>query len=209
MVSFSRMRSAHPIPEMLALYSRGDLPLLARLRMKAHLVECASCEQQAARFASSIRELKREAATETLTAYEAVADWNSLEREMLGNIVVGVAAARCIEKVGRKRVWLPRVALGAGLSVLFVAGWLTHIPPEQSSHLSASLSRLMGLSQRPKLTNFLEATPSGIAVRSQGVTLTILHPSTALVSLSGNSSVEARYIDEDTGQVTITNVYGQ
>ena len=46
-------------------------------------------------------ELNRESSDETLTGFEAIADWRSLEREMLGNIAVGVAAARCIDKVGR------------------------------------------------------------------------------------------------------------
>jgi hypothetical protein len=208
-ISFTRLRETHPAVEVLALYSRGDLPLLARMRVKAHLLECAACEHQVALFISSLRELKREAANETLTAFEAIADWNTLEREMLGNIVVGVAAARCVEKVGRKRVWAPRLAIGAGLTVLFVAGWITHIPSEQTNHLAATLSHFVGLHQPAKPMNYVQATPSGIAVRSQGVTLTILHPPGAIVSLSGNSSVEARYVDEDTGQLTITNVYGQ
>jgi hypothetical protein len=208
-ISFTRLRDAHPAPEILALYSRGDLPLFSRVRVKAHLLECAACEHQIALFTSSLRELKREATTETLTAFEAIADWNTLEREMLGNIVVGVAAARCIEKVGRKRVWAPRLAIGAGLSLLFVAGWITHIPSEQTSHLAGTLSHFVGFRQPTRVTNYVQATPSGIAVRSEGVTLTILHPPGAVVSLSGNSSVEARYVDEDTGQLTITNVYGQ
>jgi hypothetical protein len=55
----------------------------------------------------------------------------------------------------------------------------------------------------------LRSTPEGIAVRTQGATLTILHPRSAVVSLSGSSAVAARYVDEDTGQVTIANVYGQ
>jgi len=55
----------------------------------------------------------------------------------------------------------------------------------------------------------VRTTPQGIAVRSQGATLTLLNPSSATVSLSGASAVGARYIDDETGQITITNVYGQ
>ena len=205
----SHVTSAHPAPELLALYSRGDLGLFTRLRVKAHVLECASCEQQIASFGLAFGELKREAATETLTAFEAIADWNRLEREMLGNIGVGVSAARCIDKVGRTRSLLPRLSIVAGLGVLFVAGWLTHIPAEQTRRLAATLSHMVGAQRPVALSNVLQTTPTGIAVRSQGVTLTILHPPTAMLSLSGNSSVEARYVDEDTGQVTITNVYGQ
>lgn len=125
---FLKANANHPAMEVLALYSRGDLPVLPRLRLKAHVMQCVECEHQAELFAGSLAELKHEATTETLTAFEAIADWKALEREMMGNIVVGVAAARCIDNVGRKRVWLSRLAFGAGLSVLFVAGWVTHIP---------------------------------------------------------------------------------
>ncbi len=199
----------HPAPEMLALYTRGDLPFITRFRLRSHLQECHDCEHQASVFFFATVELKREASTETLTAFEAIADWHTLEREMLGNIVVGVAAARCIEKVGRKRTWLPKLAITAGLAALFVAGWTTHIPHEQTSQVLASVSRYLGGRTALPLGNIVRTTPTGIAVRSEGVTLTILHPPTAVVSMSGSSSVEARYIDEDTGQLTITNVYGQ
>ena len=205
----SQTSQTHPTPEFLSLYARGDLPLFVRLRVRSHVTECAQCEHQVALFGSTVAELKREASTETLTAFEAIADWHTLEREMLGNIVVGVAAARCIENVGRKRNWFPRVAVGACLTALFAAGWITHIPREQTAHMTSSLLHFAGLGAPARLANVVETTPTGIAVRSQGVTLTILHPSTAIVSLSGNSSVEARYVDEDTGQLTITNVYGQ
>ncbi len=199
----------HPQPELLALYTRGDMPAIARFRLKKHLHECAECEANVERFAASITELKREASAQTLTAYEAIADWNSLEREMLGNIVVGVAAARCIEKVGRKRSWFPKVAFTACLSALFVAGWITHIPSSQTSRVVSSILGFAGLHAPSHLGNTVHTTANGIAVRADGVTLTILHPPSAVVSMSGASSVEARYIDEDTGQLTITNVYGQ
>ena len=201
--------ATHPSPESLALYSRGDLPFLVQRRLRLHVVECAECERQISQAAAAVTELKREASTETLTAFEAIADWNTLEREMIGNIVVGVSAARCIEKVGHRRSWVPRLALGAGLCVLFVAGWVTHIPRQQTEHLTASLSQYFGARQPVRLANVVETTPNGIAVRSQGVTLTILHPGSAVTSRSGNSSVAARYVDEDTGQLTINNVYGQ
>ena len=204
-----RNSSSHPAPETLALHARGDLALIPRLRLRAHLLECDTCGRQMALFAQSLAELKREAASETLTAFEAVADWSSLEREMLGNIVVGVAAARCIENVGRKRTWIPRLAVAGGLTALFVGGWVSHIPREETAHLTSSLSRLAGISHVTRLGDVVQTTPTGIAVRSEGVTLTILHPPSAVVAVSGSSSVEARYVDEDTGQLTITNVYGQ
>jgi hypothetical protein len=206
--------SSHPDTKLLALYASADLPLLTRLRVRHHIWRCAACEEQVAQFRSASAELRREAKTSTLTDCEAALDWARLEREMLGNIAVGVAAARCIENVGRRRMLSRGALVTAGLVVLFVAGWFTHIPPEQNRHLAATLRRITGLGEAQPSGTIIESTPNGIAVRTQGATLTLMHPSSAVVSLagssaSGSSAVTARYLDEDTGQVTITKVYGQ
>jgi hypothetical protein len=202
-------RTAHPSLEVLALYSAGDLPLLSGWRTRYHVARCHECECQVHFFQSATEELKREASTETLTGFEAIADWPSLEREMLGNIGVGVDAARCIDGVGKRSSWIMRFAIASGLALLFAAGWMTHIPSDESQRLLATLRTFVGLERPAPVGTILRSTPDGIAVRTEGATLTILHPRSAVVSLSGNSAVAARYIDEDTGQVTITNVYGQ
>ena len=122
---------------------------------------------------------------------------------------MGVAAARCIDNVGTERFSLSSALVSVGLAVLFVIGWFTHIPLEQNLHLAASLERLVGFKNMSSSATVLESTPEGIEVRSRGGTLTLLHPASAIVSLSGNSTVTARYVDETTGQVTVTNVYGE
>ena len=112
--------------------------------------------------------------------------------------------------MGRKRTILYRVAFALGLTGLFIGGWLTHIPREQTDHLFASLHRLVTLDRQAGPTGtVLRTTPDGIAVGAQGSTLTLLHPATAVLSLSGTSAISARYVDDDTGEVTITKVYGQ
>ena len=187
----------HPSLQTLALFAARDLQLAKRLSVARHLRRCNECEQQVLLFRSARAELKREAIGETLTGFEAIADWHRLEREMLGNIAVGVAAARCVDNVRRGRTYLWRAAFATSLAALFVAGWITHIPKEQTSHLTASLQRffgrhLSGLEQQDASGTVVRSTPEGIAVRSQGTTLTILHPPSALVTLSGSSAVEAR-----------------
>jgi hypothetical protein len=203
----------HPAIETLALYSAADLPLFTRLRIRLHVARCGDCEQQVLSFRAAIGEMKREAGAQTLTGFEAIAHWPELEREMMGNIAVGLDAALCIEKVGRKRAFFYRFAMAAGLAVLFAAGWMTHIPREETNRLLASLrgaaSGIIGMERPQPVGTVLRSIPGGIAVRTRGGTLTILHPSSAVISLSGTSGVSARYIDEDTGQVTITKVYGQ
>ena len=199
----------HPSAPILALFMSGDLPWKEMWRLRRHISRCERCETQVAEYRAAKGELKREAESQTLTAFEAIADWNALEREMLGNIAVGVAAARCIDKVRRGRSLLIKSAIVAGLTSLFVAGWITHIPREQTVHLAASLRQLVGWDRQQMPGTQLKTTPDGIAVRTQGATLTIMHPPTAVIVVSGPSSMSARYIDEDSGQVTITKVYAQ
>jgi hypothetical protein len=193
----------HPSVEILSLYAAGDLPFLLRFRIGRHVRECAACEQQVLSLQSAKAELRREAHEQILTGFEAIADWQALESDMLGNIRVGVAASRCIEKVGRARSFTSR------LTALFAAGWMSRIPSEDNQRIIAALRRAVGLEQPPFHETVVRSTPGGITVRAQGATLTLLHPQSAVVSMSSPASVTARYVDDDSGQITITNVYGQ
>jgi hypothetical protein len=201
--------SLHPALEILGLYAAGDLPFFPRLRTGRHVKKCAACEQQVLSMQSATAELRREAEAQILTGFEAIADWQSLESDMLGNIRVGVAASRCIEKVGRGRKWMARFAWVAGMTALCVAGWLTRVPADDNQRIVAALRRAVGLEQPQFYGTIVRSTPDGIAVRTRGATLTILHPQSAVISMSSPSSVTARYVDDDSGQVTITNVYGR
>ena len=91
MRSVNARRAGHPSSRTLALYSRSDLTWLGRWQIGRHVAKCAYCEEQVAGFRSACNELKREAETQTLTGFEAITDWTRLEREMIGNIAVGVA----------------------------------------------------------------------------------------------------------------------
>ena len=202
--------TAHPSPEVLSLYCSSDLPLLDRFRIHRHLSRCEHCERQSAIFRASHAEFKRLAASETLTGFEAIADWARLEREMEGNIVVGLDASRCIEKKHASRSVFVNFAAAGGMLLLFVLGWVTHVPAEQSSRLMTTLRGAFSGSRANEYQGpVLRSLPDGIVVGSRDSSLTILHPPTAVVSASGVSSVEARYVDDETGQVTITDVYGQ
>lgn len=201
--------TAHPSSELLALYGSADLPLLERWKIRRHLSHCEHCERHFSVFRASTVELKRLGATETLTSFEAIADWSRLEREMEGNIVVGLDAARCIDKKRSPRGLLLKFAAAAGMASLFVLGWATHVPAEQSTRMFAAFRSAFGGRRANEYRGpILRSVPDGIVVGSPDSSMTILHPPTAVVSASGAAGVEARYVD-DTGQVTITDVYGQ
>jgi hypothetical protein len=203
--------NSHPNAEELALLVGGDIPYVRRWQIQNHVNHCAECEQEFERYQASHAELRRLAEAEMLTGFEAIGDWDRLQREMTGNIHVGVAAARAIDKSSHRRLRKFRfAALAAGLIVLFTAGWLLNVPAEDNSRI---VSALRSAWSGPQVAAgiILRTTPHGVSVRSQGTILTVLHPSSTNVtaSFSGNSSVAMRYVDDETGQVTIANVYGE
>jgi hypothetical protein len=121
-------------------------------------------------------------------------DLTRLSVEMAANIRVGLAAAEAITP--RKMVRsLPAAAAVAFAALALVCGWMLRVPAPQA------LPDHRGIS--------VHAGSVGIELEENGSAMTLLHrrggPVTLSVSMGG--SVRARYIDADTGQVTINNVY--
>lgn len=209
MPQFSKF-SSHPDLETLALYSEGDLPVLAKLDVRRHLANCKQCDHEVSQFRESRVQLREETLRSGLNP--TFSDWAHLEREMMGNIRVGVAASQAIQQVGRRghvRWRTASLAITGFIAVILI--WFINIPAEQSEHLASTLRGLVGLERTVHAGTVVETSPRGVTVRSRGSGLTLLHPVSAYVNVSvnGTSSVDARYVDDETGQVTITSVYGQ
>lgn len=201
----------HPAVSQLAQFAGNDLTWPQAFFLRRHLRLCGGCTDYVSSLRATAVELRREADSQTLTAFEAIADFATLEREMRGNIAVGLTAARCVETVEVRHPWRNAALVATGLGALFVVGWWTHIPPDETHALAGKLQRwIAGKDALPlSLGTVMRSLPDGIAVRSQGLTLTMRHPRSAIVSVAGSGVMEARFVDDETGQVTISSVYGQ
>jgi hypothetical protein len=84
------------------------------------------------------------------------------------------------------------------MALLMTAWWL-NIPRNMSVARSA----------RSQVT--LQSTPGGIQLKENGAVLTLMHQRGGSSVMFGSSpgSLRARYVDSETGQVTINNVYSQ
>jgi hypothetical protein len=197
---------AHPSHADLALYSSADLPFWQQWRIERHVKNCAACGAEVEKFRDTAAKLKQH-----FMAAESTLLDRTLEREMIGNINVGVAAANCISEGRHRRVrgW-SLGALCVTLAMVFLIGWIMNIPHQDSSRVLSALENAFNRGGN-KVNTVLRTTPLGVSVRSQGGTLTILRPATAhaTAAFTGDGSVAVRYVDNETGQVTITNVYGQ
>jgi len=200
----------HPDESKIALYAGGDLGFLDQFRLRRHLRSCAGCRQRHSDYLASRDRLRQESAE-----LPQGLDWDRLAAEMTGNIRVGLAAGECVAAVSPRRrqiAWRPAMAV-CGLAVVLLSGWWLNFPVEQRDTLARSVERLWKRDAHIPLDTsiYLESNRAGIQLKENGSALTLMHPNAVptVVSVSMQGSMRARYIDSDTGQVTITNVYAQ
>jgi hypothetical protein len=142
-------------------------------------------------------------------------DWDRLAAEMTGNIRVGLAAGECVASApDRPRQWAWRPALAVlGLTAVVISGWWLNFPLEQRQSLTRGIGRVWNSDSRvpADASVYLEMNRAGIQLKENGSAMTLLHPSgvPSVISVSTQGSMRARYVDADTGQITITNVYSQ
>jgi anti-sigma factor RsiW len=180
----------HPGETTLALYAGGDLGVFARWATRRHLERCERCQEEAARFAAVRAEAAR------FEELPGVA-WDRLAEEMRANIRLGLAAGEIVRpERAPAPSWTRAIAASACLLALLVAGlWLQR--PAPAIHGTAGW--------------VLENAADGVALRNGGQTLTLVNgrSSNVVYTAGAHGMVRARYVDADTGQVTINNVYAQ
>jgi hypothetical protein len=149
-------------------------------------------------------------------------NWNRLSEEITGNIRVGLAAGEAIALFDKPVRTKPRLGWNAagvilGATLIFGIAFWTSLPPQQAEHLLASLQRIRterigtiihsGAATPDEAV--VEASSSGIQVKENGRTLSLMQPRSdgATVSVSMQGSAGVRFVDADTGQVTTNKVY--
>jgi anti-sigma factor RsiW len=184
----------HPDMAALALYAGGDLPVLRRLAVRLHLARCASCRREAEAFRRQGEELREEC----LSLPEGIG-WSALAAEMKANIQLGLAAGECVTPPAaapRRLSWRAAAAL-ASITLVVVSGWW--------------IPRWRHPSHRPVDGIVATATADGVEVQEESWALALTHASAGpvMVSADAEGSLAARYVDDETGMVTIHNVYVQ
>ncbi len=198
------------VPESdLALYVSGDLGLMRRLLVRMHVSGCDRCRRRADAYREDRRAI-REIASELPEHLE----WDRLAAEMTANIHVGLAAGECVAPRRRKTVplgWRPAAAM-AGLTVVLGIAWWLNMPPETTKSLGHALTAVWRGGSVPQERGLsVQADAMGIELRENGASLGVSQGTNRplAVSVSAQGSASARYINADTGQMTITSVYAQ
>lgn len=199
--------SRHPSPAQLALHAGGDLPLSARLRLAWHLRGCPDCAARVRRLS----EARRLFAAQAGQLPDGL-DWDRLAVEMRANIRLGLAAGAAVQRPALAPVpsgsgWRLAVVLSS-MAFVGAAGWLLRAPQPELQMMPIAINVPAPAADTRVV---LDAQPDGLAVRERGATLTLLGPARQplTTAVSWDGSARARFLDAETGQVTIYDVSAQ
>ena len=191
----------HPSESELALCGGGDLGRWQSWRIRQHLAGCVACAEQAARYRSD-----RGAIAQSALELPEGLDWNGLEAEMRANIHLGLAAGECVSqpvRAEKQLSWKAAFVL-ASMTAMILTGWWLHIPQPPVGPGGP-------LAARHQKEVVLETTRFAIERTENGSTFALAHPPDNRTVLTANTdgALRARFVDDDSGQVTINNVYAQ
>jgi len=188
----------HPTQEMLALHAGGDLGWMAAWRTGRHVAHCEQCRDEVTAF-SEMRDVAPD-----LNEIPEVA-WNRLAAEMNANIRLGLAAGECVradEKPLRHPLFSSArtaVALASVLALMMTGIVLEHPGPRQNF---AAIDGVV-----------VQSTKDGIQVGNGVRALQLMHTGVrdqdVIRSVDAQGAMRARYVDPETGYVTINNVYAE
>ena len=199
----------HPDERQLALYAGEDCGWIERFSIRRHVARCRSCRSLAEAYKEDRESVRREAAQ-----LPPEMDWDRVAAEMTANIRVGLEAGECVADSTRRPLrvsWRPAFAAVA-LATVLLAGWYLNFPVDQRMSLGRGIARLWNRQPaRAAAGVSLETTRNGIQVSENGSALAMMNPTAApqVVVVNTSGSLRASYVDDDTGQVTVTNVYAQ
>jgi anti-sigma factor ChrR (cupin superfamily) len=202
----------------LALYASGDMSLWQRAAVHLHIRQCAACRECVEGFRADAKAL-RSAVAELPEGL----DWARLSSEMMANIHVGLAAGECVaprklrksHRISIPEAWRPAAlasCVALMLTVLLVGAWWLNVPAQDTQALNRVVRSVWhGRSVMQDRGPVIEASSEGIEFRKDGGSLSVSQDSAQLVtvSVSTQGSASAHYVDQDTGQVTVTSVYAQ
>ncbi len=185
----------HPNQATLALHAGGDLGLIARWRTERHLAGCEQCRDEVAAFAGTLEIVPELSEIPELP-------WNRMAAEMKANIRLGLSAGECVRPgdvpLRHSLFSGARAAVAlASVAALLVTGFVLEHPGPRP------MARSEGV--------VVQSTSNGIQVREGAEALRLLHGGAQNVtySVGAQGSIRARYVDPDTGYVTINNVYAE
>ena len=186
----------HPNEAVLALFAGGDLGTWQQWRIERHVASCVACRHEVSEF------------SELRVAVPAMAQppeisWTKLATEIKANIRLGLEAGECVsagQSEGHGIFSMRALAVCGSLALLLAAFLLERPTPP------------IGMMKTPEAA-FMENSGSGIQVKTGDQAIMMLNTRARdarnVDYLASGNAMRARYVDTETGYVTINNVYAQ
>jgi hypothetical protein len=197
----------HATETDLALYAGRDLDFWARWRVSRHVRSCTECRAKVAAYQDQRTQLQHVA-----SELPPNVDWDNLAAEMTANIHLGLAAGECVAPAPKPvefAAWRPAAVL-AGVAVIVAAAWFADFQSTINNTTNVAKAPAAVQKSVQQQGVLLEASATGIEFNDNGRVLSLQHPKDTDVTISMNlNTVRARYVDSQSGQVTINNVYVQ
>jgi len=181
----------------LALHASGDLGWFAAWRAERHLASCERCRAEV----ESFREMREE-----LPDIAELPDvqWNRLAAEMRANIRLGLAAGECVREAEEAETE-PSPLFNTARAVLAFAGVFTLVVT--GLVLERPTPSTVSASSEP----MVQAVSHGIQRRAGDQGFGLMHAGVrdvdVIKTVSAQGTMGARYMDPQTGLVTMTKVY--
>jgi hypothetical protein len=188
----------HPNQATLALHAGGDLGWVARWKTGRHLAQCPDCRRQVAAY-TAVREILPE-----LREIPEV-PWNRIAADMRANIRLGLEAGECVRgdqtPVRDSPLFDSPLFTGARAAVAF-AGIVTMVV---TGFVLEHPSPAVAKDDSP----MVRAMSNGIQKRAGDRAFGLMHAGARSVTytVGAQGTLGARYMDPETGYVTMTKVY--
>jgi hypothetical protein len=183
----------HPDENGLAVLAGGEAGRVHRFFLERHLRNCENCQDKVAAF----HDLRGQLAEVELPDV----NWNFLAAEMRANIRLGLEAGACVRTAKVSKGWNPRLTVVFASLLLLVA----------ASVLLTDARLRHPVNVAEAATPVLQPTGSGIELRNGRDSFSFLDDKGTRTdqTVSAQGVIQARYVNGDTGSVTINNVYLQ
>jgi anti-sigma factor RsiW len=181
---------------MLALFAGGELGSFWRWRVERHVAACAACRGEVSEFSEL-----RAAVPGMIEPPDT--SWTKLAAEMKANIRLGLEAGECVSagRSERHGIFSVRALAVCGSLALLLVAFLLERPTPKVEPVKVSEAA------------FLESSGSGIQVKTGDQAIMLLNTRARNAHdvnyLASGNAMRARYVDTETGYVTINNVYAQ
>ena len=188
-----------------ALASSGDLSFVARMRSRTHCAVCSSCRMRVEVFKQDAARVRKIVPDFELPRSM---DWGEIERELFANVRLGLDVSEIRTDFGKEPEraisWTGAVSI-ATLTAIVITGWFLAGPRTQQYLLHAPRA----VAQVKSGAMILRGDENGVGLESRGVGMILRNvaSSSSRFEVGLEGSVRSSVVDQDSGQVTVSQIY--